>query len=227
MTDGGSGAPHDRVRRSHRPLLVVAAGGLVLLVGLVIWLRAQPEPNVGAATVDALAATPSATTTGPAVPITDGTPPTPAGQVTPISLRIKKIGVSATVVATGVDRAGEFAVPPSVDRVGWYKFGPGLSSRTGSIVIGGHVDSATQGRGAFFRLRELGRGDRVVITGSDGAPRTYVVVAREEYRKSAIPLAKYFATTGSVRLTLITCGGPFDEKTNHYRDNVVVTAVAA
>jgi hypothetical protein len=25
-------------------------------------------------------------------------------------------------------------------------------------------------------------------------------------------------------LTLITCGGPFDARTRHYRDNVVVTA---
>jgi hypothetical protein len=38
-------------------------------------------------------------------------------------------------------------------------------------------------------------------------------------------LDKYFARDGAVRLTLITCGGPFDQDTRHYRDNVVVTAV--
>jgi hypothetical protein len=53
------------------------------------------------------------------------------------------------------------------------------------------------------------------------------VVAREEYDKTKIPLAKYFATDGAPRLTLITCGGPFNEATGHYRDNVVVTAVPA
>lgn len=30
---------------------------------------------------------------------------------------------------------------------------------------------------------------------------------------------------GSPRLTLITCGGPFDAEARHYRDNIVVTAV--
>ena len=38
-------------------------------------------------------------------------------------------------------------VPPSVDRVGWYRFGPGMSADQGSIVIAGHVDSAEQGKG--------------------------------------------------------------------------------
>jgi hypothetical protein len=27
------------------------------------------------------------------------------------------------------------------------------------------------------------------------------------------------------RLSLITCGGPFDHDSGHYRDNIVVTAV--
>jgi hypothetical protein len=33
-----------------------------------------------------------------------------------------------------------------------------------------------------------------------------------------------FARDGLLRLRLITCDGPFDAKTRHYRDNVVVTA---
>jgi hypothetical protein len=52
----------------------------------------------------------------------------------------------------------------------------------------------------------------------------YTVAAREIYRKTAIPLDRYFARDGAPRLTLITCGGPFDRATGHYRDNVVITA---
>jgi hypothetical protein len=66
----------------------------------------------------------------------------------------------------------------------------------------------------------------VTLAGPDGRDRTFQVVARERYRKTAIPLDEYFARDGKVRLTLITCGGPFDAKTRHYRDNVVITAVA-
>ena len=54
--------------------------------------------------------------------------------------------------------------------------------------------------------------------------REFRVIGRERYRKSRIPLDRYFARDGALRLTLITCGGPFDAATGHYRDNVVVTA---
>jgi sortase (surface protein transpeptidase) len=108
--------------------------------------------------------------------------------------------------------------------VGWYRFGPGFAATAGSIVIAGHVDSADQGEGAFFRLGRLARGDKITLSDPSGATREFRVVARERYAKSSIPLDRYFARDGSVRLTLITCGGPFDARTRHYRDNVVVTA---
>jgi len=33
-----------------------------------------------------------------------------------------------------------------------------------------------------------------------------------------------FRTDGPPMLTLVTCGGPFDSATHHYRDNIVVSA---
>jgi Sortase domain len=102
---------------------------------------------------------------------------------------------------------------------------PGLDAAAGSVVIAGHVDSASQGQGAFFRLRELATGQPVAVTGEDGRTRQFKVVAREEYPKASINLKRYFTSAGPLRLTLMTCGGPFDARTHHYRDNVVVTAV--
>jgi sortase (surface protein transpeptidase) len=125
-----------------------------------------------------------------------------------------------------MDTSGNVVVPPSVDTVGWYRYGPGLGA-AGSMVIAGHVDSAQQGDGAFARLRELNLGDGVEITGSDGNVERFRVVGREEYPKATIRLDRYFTTAGPQRLTLITCGGPFDRRTGHYRDNVVVTALPA
>jgi sortase (surface protein transpeptidase) len=115
-------------------------------------------------------------------------------------------------------------VPPSVDQVGWYRFGPGLDAVSGSVVIAGHVDSAEQGKGAFFRLRALVPGDPITVTGVDGVSHAFRVTQREEWEKSKIPLERYFARDGAVRLTLITCGGPFDQRTRNYRDNIVITA---
>ena len=145
----------------------------------------------------------------------------------PLEMTVPALKLDTTVTAVGVDpKSGDFDVPPSVDRVGWYKFGPGVSAEQGSIVIAGHVDSAEQGKGAFFKLGSMEPGDRITLTGASGA-KQFKVVGRERYAKTKIPLEKYFARDGALRLTLITCGGPFDKATGHYRDNVVVTATPA
>ena len=212
--------------RSRRTPLLLGTAGLVLVVsaGLVIW-QSQPAPSVGAPTVLALASAAAPTSAAPAPAATAAEPAEPATEIAPVGLQITALDLKATVVPAGVDAAtGEFAVPPSVDRVGWYRFGPGLSATAGSIVLSGHVDAADQGKGAFFRLGDLQEGDPIVLTGPDGTKREFEVVARERYRKTKIPLDRYFARDGAPRLTLITCGGPFDKATGHYRDNVVVTA---
>ncbi|MFB9234184.1 class F sortase [Plantactinospora siamensis] len=216
--------------RDRGALAALAAGAAALTVAGLVACGAQPAGNVGAGEAERLAS-PAAPATGSGsdpsasgVPVAAGALPRDT-TVPPTRLAIGKLGLAATVSPVGVNqRSGEFEVPPSVDRVGWYRYGPGLEATAGSVVIAGHVDSATQGRGAFYRLRELTRGDRLTVTGSDGRQRDYTVVAREEYAKTKIPLNRYFARDGAPRLTLITCGGPFDAATRHYRDNIVVTA---
>ena len=64
----------------------------------------------------------------------------------------------------------------------------------------------------------------MTLAGPGGVDRAFTVVARERYQKTRIPLDRYFARDGAPRLTLITCGGPFDAQTRHYRDDIVVTA---
>ncbi|MEV1073473.1 class F sortase [Micromonospora parva] len=216
--------------RNRGALAALAAGVAALTVATLVACGSQPAEDVGADEAAQLAtATPSAAGTGgPSVPVTTGELPAGAETVKPVRLAIPAIDVKATINAVGINkRTNEFEVPPSVDEIGWYRYGPGLEADAGSIVIAGHVDSAQQGRGAFFRLRELDQGDTLTATGSDGKARDYRVVAREEYDKTKIPLDRYFARDGKPRLTLITCGGPFDAKARKYRDNIVVTAVPA
>ena len=43
-------------------------------------------------------------------------------------------------------------------------------------------------------------------------------------RKEALP-GDVYSLRGRARLVLVTCGGPFNRTTGHYRDNIVVTAV--
>jgi hypothetical protein len=204
----------------RRAVLCIASGLALLITFGVVACQSAPPSSVGAENVTALAS-PS-----PTPPVSrKSSAPTVARAVTPTGLRVPKLKLVATVVPVGVDDKGDFAVPPSIDRVGWYRYGPDFAAESGSIVIAGHVDSATQGKGAFFALGSLVPGDPIVLTGEDGAKREFEVVARERFTKTKIPLDRYFARDGKPRLTLITCGGPFDATTRHYRDNVVVTAV--
>ncbi|WP_203811321.1 class F sortase [Paractinoplanes tereljensis] len=229
-----SGAGRRPRRRLGIAVTLLAIGAAILVGAGLLRHREQPAPNVGVGHVDRLAGVASPppaaasppTVTASEIPTLAATLPTSAPVIRPARIRIDRLNVSATVVPVGVDAAGEVVVPPSVDTVGWYRYGPGLGM-PGSMVVAGHVDSAQQGNGAFARLRMLGTGDRVEVTGTDGHVAAYRVVGREEYPKATIQLDRYFTSTGPQRLTLITCGGPFNQATGHYRDNVVVTAVPA
>ena len=50
---------------------------------------------------------------------------------------------------------------------------------------------------------------------------------REQLAKDGVDLARYFTDQGPPRLTLITCGGAFDDGSGHYLDNIIITAVPA
>lgn len=211
--------------RGRVAAVLAVVAGLLLLAGsgVVIW-RDQGVTEVG---VDEAARLGNATDSaqGAGVPLADGRALPSNTPEPPTRLEIPAIGLTAGVDRVGIDpTSGEFDVPPSVDRVGWYRFGPGLDAAAGSVVIAGHVDSAEQGPGAFFRLPELSPGDVVEV--SDGEDTTYEfeVVGREVYAKDEVPLERFFARDGAPRLTLITCGGAFDPDAGSYQDNVVVTA---
>jgi len=117
-------------------------------------------------------------------------------------------------------------VPVDVSTAGWYRFGP-VPGDTGSAVLAGHVDSRSQGRGAFFNLIRVQVGDEVVVLDADGVPSTWVVTAREVVDKDVLPVAELYRRDGPPRLVLITCGGDFDGSARSYVSNVIVVAEPA
>jgi LPXTG-site transpeptidase (sortase) family protein len=143
----------------------------------------------------------------------------------PTRVRIPALNIDAPVDVVALDFANRVEVPEDVQRTGWYRFAANPMTGQGSTVIVGHRDGVRQGAGAFFDLDKAAIGDRVTVITEDGSPLRYRIVARESFDKGNVPFAELFAVTGSPRLTLITCGGPFDATTLGYTDNVVVTAV--
>jgi LPXTG-site transpeptidase (sortase) family protein len=147
------------------------------------------------------------------------------GGSAPTRVRIALLGIDAPVSAVGIDlQQGVLAAPSDIHRLGWWKDGEPPGSSSGATLIAGHVDSAKAGAGAFFGLKKAKAGDTIEVTTADGRTHTYRVVSNRAYLKKNLP-ADIYSQKGRPRLVLVTCGGPFDQATGHYRDNVVVTAV--
>lgn len=229
--------------RPRPALLVLGAGALALVAGTVGVATAgsgMHVESVGARpAVQATSASPASqgmTATAPS-PQEAGTAyrslerrdatelPRPDRTPRPVELRIPAIDVRVAVDVVGLDAAGQVEVPVDVARSGWYRFSAKPGSGEGSTVIVGHVDGVDQGAGAFYDLRSLNPGDTVTVTRADDRQVTYEVVARERFDKDRVPLRELFSRSGPERLTLITCGGPFDPASLEYTDNIVVTAV--
>jgi sortase (surface protein transpeptidase) len=137
-------------------------------------------------------------------------------------IRIPAIGVSARVVALGLNPDRTLEVPRRWADAGWYTGGPRPGQR-GPAVIAGHVDS-TSGPAVFYRLGELRRGARVRVRRADASTVTYAVEGVERWPKNGFPTGRVYGRTERSTLRLITCGGAFDQATGHYLDNVIVYA---
>ena len=143
----------------------------------------------------------------------------------PTRVRLARLGIDAEVYGVDIDtRLGVLDVPQSIDRVGWWRDGAAPGASTGTVLLGGHVDSARRGAGAFYALKGARRGDTLTVRSGDGTTRSYRVTSLRRVRKAALPTA-IFTRKGERRLVLVTCGGPFDAARGRYRDNVIATAV--
>jgi sortase (surface protein transpeptidase) len=148
----------------------------------------------------------------------------PLARSAPVAIRIPGIGVNAPVMKVGRDADGTVQVPPLEEHnlTGWYRYGPAPGQR-GAAVILGHVDSTT-GISVFYYLKNLHAGNKVYVTLADGKVAMFTVDGLQRVAKDAFPTASVYGKAGYPSLRLITCGGPFDQATGHYVDNIIVYA---
>lgn len=228
------------MRRPAVPLVLLAVSVLLAAVALVSWMG-RPDPEAGPTSQVEGSLRPTTTSAPPAENTTSpATRPTPAANevsrlesladmhpAPPVRLVIPALGVDAPIDPYGIDdRTGQMAVPRNVTDVAWYEHGP-VPGQPGSAVLAAHVDLVGRGPGVFFRLKQLEPGDEIVVKHADGVDARFVVVARALYEKDELPLDAIFATSGARVLTLVTCGGGFDQSRQSYEGNVVVYAVPA
>ncbi|MEV7624047.1 class F sortase [Actinoplanes sp. NPDC089786] len=146
----------------------------------------------------------------------------------PVRLAIPAIGVDTGVMALGVERDGTMEVPPLTKDApaGWYRHLP-TPGEDGPAVIVGHVDTTRYGPAVFYRLGTLTAGDTITVRRADRSTAVFTVAATRQYRKTSFPTGAVYGPVGRPALRLITCGGDLDRRRGHYRDSVVVYAVAA
>jgi hypothetical protein len=244
MLPGPSSPPpagHPRPRRL--PLLAVAAalGAAVTLLGAAAARAPGADRPAAALPPPSGPAVAPAAPRGPAIPTPDridtglggaarsapaGAPrPPAAGQVgRPVLVAAPAIDLLARVTPVGLEAGGAMQVPAS-DRAGWYDLGP-RPGQPGPAVLAGHLDSGS-GPAVFFRLRELGPGDEVVVTDERGTARTFTVERVQRSPKAALPVSSIWAPTPTAALRLVTCAGAYDRAGGGYQDNLVLYATLA
>ena len=135
---------------------------------------------------------------------------------------VPDIGVRAPVRPVGLLADGALATPPATE-TGWYERGA-LPGTRGSAVIVGHVDSR-DAPGVFAALVTLRPGALIGVRDQHGVWTVFRAHDITRHPKSALPRA-IWGSSNERLLRLITCGGAFDRRSGHYRDNVVAHAEA-
>lgn len=133
-------------------------------------------------------------------------------------------GTVAPVVPVGLHDDGALVIPDDVRTVGWWTGGSRAGEAYGSVVVAGHVDSATRGIGVFAELRHLTPGQVVELEAGSQRARYRIASATQVPQAQISHAAGIFAVDGPPQLVLVTCGGAFDRVRHRYQDNLVVLA---
>jgi LPXTG-site transpeptidase (sortase) family protein len=143
----------------------------------------------------------------------------------PMMLAIPRLELKMPITAVTVDDKGAMAIPARPTEIGWYAYGPRPGSAEGSAVLGGHVDSREYGVGPLVGLKQLRRGDEIIIKTNKGTERFRVSTVRL-ISKQDLDLRDVFKRDGEPLLRILTCGGTY-RRSGGYQANVVVTARSA
>ena len=144
----------------------------------------------------------------------------------PDRLYVPSLGIYASLDGVKFS-SGSLDIPREPWRVGRDVWSAPLAAGEGTTLLAGHVDlSGTPG--ALARLSEAHPGALVHVTDGAGRRSTFVTTSLQSYSKVSLPRS-IFRVDGPRQLALVTCGGPVMtiDGEQHYRDNVVLTAVPA
>ncbi|MDX3342974.1 class F sortase [Streptomyces sp. ID03-2B] len=150
----------------------------------------------------------------------------PVAGAAPERVEVPSVGITAPVIARGLDQDGAIDPPPygMPKTAGWYGDGiqPGAK---GAALFVGHVDTDTK-PAVFYGLSAVKPGARIEVTRTDGSVAEFTVDDVQVVTRERFDAQKAYGPRqdGRAELRLITCGGTYDQETRSYTANVVVSA---
>lgn len=143
----------------------------------------------------------------------------------PVAIFVPEADIDAPIETTEIIN-GQMSTPSGPFVVGWYRES-GRLGEANNIVMAGHLDYWGVGKAVFYHLGSLGKGDNIRVLGADNTEYHYEVewkkkIDAKEAAKGGIQ--DIVGKTDDERLTLITCGGDYDAKTQEYAERTVVRA---
>jgi hypothetical protein len=190
-----------------RPVLAVL-GVICVLLGVVIWLQSSSDRSASSAVEGSRGAADD-----PSSPTTTPTCGAPAHPFRPVRVTVPGVVQGVRVLATRRDSSGVPGVPPLTDtgkhQFAWDAGGIRPGDPHGHVLMNAHAWPDGSALGNALRAH-LHVGDLVVVRGARGLYQCYRVHQRLVVPFPDSPrrvLARYYATTGSPRLALVTCSG--------------------
>ena len=153
---------------------------------------------------------------------------TPTGLIRgpkPVSIFVPEADIDAPIETTEIIN-GQMISPSGPWVVGWYRES-GRLGEANNIVMAGHLDYWGVGRAVFYHLGSLGKGDGIQVLGADNSMHAYEVEWKRKIDAADAAnggIQEIVGKTDEERLTLITCGGDYDRKTQEYKERTVVRA---
>ena len=139
----------------------------------------------------------------------------------PVSIKIPKINVSASITDVGIDGLGAMEVPKGPDDVAWLD----LSARPGEIgssVMAGHSGYKDNIPAVFDDLYLLEIGDKIYIEDEKGVTTTFVVRKLKRYTSSASVPEVFGSSDRLAHLNLITCTGDWNAQKKSRSERLIV-----
>ena len=141
----------------------------------------------------------------------------------PRIITIPALNETARIRQVGTASDGSLKAPSNIHDAAWYQDSALPGSPGGASVIDAHISGPTQ-KGAFYNLKNLKKGDQVIVEKGSGEKFTYRVMKTEIHNVSELDMSRLLlpVTEGKHGLNLISCTGTYDTKTKEYNQRVVV-----